>query len=180
MSATEDDAPLVDSETLLRRAIDIIVNARTIPLSSSPMINRDEIIDILEEAVNRLPDEMRQARWMIKERQEFLAKTKREGDDLLDAARAHAERMVQRTEVVRAAELRARNIVEAAEENARTMRLQVEDFCDQRLASFEIILDKVARTVKAGRERLNPPAPETDEPPPELDTGPVFFDQDQR
>ena len=93
----------------------MIATARTIPLSSSPMINRDEMLEMLEEALNRLPDELRQARWMLKERDEFLTKTRREADDILDAARAQAERMVQRTEVVRAAEQRARQIVEAAE-----------------------------------------------------------------
>ena len=104
-----------DAETLLRRAIDIIATAPTMPLSSSPRIDRDEIIELLEEALHRLPEEMRQARWMIKERQEFVAKTRREADELLEAARVQAERMVQRTEVVRAAEQRARQIIEAAE-----------------------------------------------------------------
>ena len=126
-----DDANSInDSETLLRRAIDIIATARTIPLSSSPMINRDEILELLEEALNRLPDELKQARWLLKERKEFLTKTRREADDILDAARAQAERMVQRQEVVRSAELRARQIVEGADNEARRMRHEVEDFCD--------------------------------------------------
>ena len=168
---------IADSETILRRAIDMIATARTIPLSSSPMINRDEMVDLLEEALHRLPDELRQARWLLKERKEFLTKTRREADDILDAARNQAERMVQRTEVVRAAELRARQIVEAAETKSRQMRLEVEDFCDQRLASFEIILDKVARTVKAGRERLNPTTAGAVEPEADPDNT-VFFDQD--
>ena len=93
-----------DAEALLRRAIDIIANAPKMPLSSSPRIDRDEIIELLDEALRRMPEEMRQARWMIKERQEFVAKTRREADELLEAARVQAERMVQRTEVVRAAE----------------------------------------------------------------------------
>src|SRR6478736_560974 len=150
----ERAAPM-DSETLLRRAIDIMATAPTFPLSSSPRIDRDEIIELLEESVNRLPDELRQARWMLKERQEFVAKTRREADEILDAARVQAERMVQRTEVVRAAEQRARQIIEAAETDARRLRHETEDFIDQRLASFEILLDKVTRTVNAGRERLN-------------------------
>jgi len=167
-----------DSETLLRRAIDLIATARTIPLSSSPMINRDEILEMLDEALNRLPDELRQARWMLKERQTFIEKTRREADEILETARAHAERMVQRTEVVRASETRARQIVSAAEAEASKLRMQAEDFCDQRLASFEIILDKLQRTVTAGRERLNiglrnePPEPEPE------DTS-AFFDQDR-
>ena len=144
-----------DSETLLRRAVDIIATARTIPLSNNPMINRDEIIELLEEALHRIPEEMRTARWMLKERDEFVAKTRREADEILESARGEAERMVQRTEVVRAAEQRARQVSEAAESDARRLRHETEDFIDQRLGSFEVLLDKVAKTVGAGRERLS-------------------------
>ena len=74
----EPVSPTNDSESLLRRAIDIIATARTMPLSSSPMINREEIIELLEESAHRMPDELRQARWMLKERQDFIDKTKRD------------------------------------------------------------------------------------------------------
>ena len=144
-----------DAEQLLRRAVDVIATAPTMPLSSSPRIDRDEIIELLEEALHRLPDEMRQARWMIKERQEFVNKTRREADELLEAARVQAERMVQRTEVVRAAEARARQLNDAAESDARRLRHETEDFLDQRLASFEILLDKLTKTVQSGRSRLS-------------------------
>jgi cell division septum initiation protein DivIVA len=176
-----DEHHINDSEQIVRRVIDIIATARTIPLSASPMINRDEVIELLEEALNRLPEELRQARWMLKERDEFVAKTRREADDILDAARAQAERMVQRTEVVKAAEMRARQIVEAAETDSRRMRHETEDFCDQRLASFEIVLDKVMRTVQVGRERLNPNLTDHRNKPDAVDKKAVdaFFDQDR-
>ena len=143
-----------DAETLLRRAIDIVATAPTMPLSSSPRIDRDEIIELLEESLHRLPDELRQARWMLKERQEFVAKTRREADELLEAARVRAERMVQRTEVVRAAEQRARQVMETAEADSRRLKHETEDFLDQRLGSFEILLDKLSED---GARR--PPAP---------------------
>jgi len=178
-----NDRAIHDSETLLRRAIDIIATARTIPLSASPMINRDEIIELLEEAVNRLPDELRQARWMLKERAEFVAKTRREADEILDAARVQAERMVQRTEVVRAAEQRARQVKEAADSDSRRLRHETEDFIDQRLASFEILLDKVTKTVGAGRSRLQIGVSRTQETAAIAGRGDEsdnpFFDQDQ-
>ena len=174
-------ARLGDSEVLLRRAVDIIATAPSIPLSSTPRIDRDEIIELLEDALERLPEEIRQARWMLKERQEFLDKTKREADEIITAARQQAERMVQRTEVVRAAEMRARQVVEAAEEESRRQRNETEDFLDQRLASFEILLDRLQKTVHNGRQRLSigmheepAPAPQEDEPAP----GSGFFDQD--
>ena len=156
------DAPPVgyvgDAETLLRRSIDIIATAPTMPLSSSPRIDRDE----------------------IKERQEFVAKTRREAEEILEAARVRAERMVQRTEVVRAAEQRARQVMEAAETDARRLRHETEDFLDQRLGSFEILLDKLQKTVGAGRQRLSigavpmPPSDDEDEDPTK-----GFFDQDR-
>jgi hypothetical protein len=167
-----------DAEQLLRRAIDVIATAPTMPLSSSPRIDRDEIVELLEEALHRMPEEMRQARWMIKERQEFVNKTRREADELLEAARVQAERMVQRTEVVRAAEQRARQLNEAAEADSRRLRHETEDFLDQRLASFEILLDKLEKTVQAGRARL---AIGVSEHNADEDDDPTkgFFDQDR-
>jgi hypothetical protein len=143
-----------DSGMLLRRAIDIIATAPNMPLSSTPRIDRDEIIELLEEAMHRLPDELRQARWMIKERDEFIQRTRREAEEVIEAAKVQAERFVQRSEVVRAAEQRARQIAEAADDQARRTKLETEDFLDQRLASFEILLDKLAKTVATGRRRL--------------------------
>lgn len=156
----DDDYPegggyVGDAETLLRRAVDIVATAPTMPLSSSPRIDRDEIIELLEEALSRLPGELREARWMLKERQEFVAKTRREADELLEAARVQAERMVQRTEVVRAAEQRARQVMDTAENDSRRLKLETEDFLDQRLGSFEILLDRLQKTVASGRQKLS-------------------------
>ena len=170
-----------DAEALLRDVIDLIATAPTMPLSSSPRIDRDDVVARLEDVLHRLPGEMRQARWMIRERQEFVAKTRREADELLEAARVQAERMVQRTEVVRAADARARQINEAAEQDARRQRHETEDFLDQRLASFEILLDRLQKTVAAGRTRLmigstrDVPVVNPDEDDPTKG----FFDQDR-
>lgn len=144
-----------EAEALLRRAADMIASARPMPLSSSVMINRDEVLEVLSEAIDRLPDELRQARWLLKEREEFLARVQSEGDEILDSASAKAEAMVQRTEVVKAAEQRAKRIVEAAEDESRRLRHECEDYCDQRLAQFEIVLNRTLKMVQAGREKLN-------------------------
>jgi hypothetical protein len=175
-------ARLGESEMILRRTVDIIATAPSIPLSSTPRIDRDEIIELLEDALVRLPEEIRQARWMLKERQEFLEKTKREADEILGAARQQAERMVQRTEVVRAAEARARHVIDAADEESRRLKNETEDFLDQRLGSFEILLGRLAKTVATGRERLSigaqaSPPPEAEEPIEQQQMS-GFFDQD--
>jgi cell division septum initiation protein DivIVA len=175
------------TEVLLKRVHEVISNARPMPLSASVMINKDELLELLEEAIARLPEEIRQARWLLKEREEFLAKVQREGDDILDAARVRAERMVQRTEIVRAAEAAARRTVEDANDEARRLRLEAEDYCDTKLAQFEIILERTAKQVAAGRERLRAaPAPQQQVSgaagaiEPESESSEAFFDQDER
>ena len=171
-----------ESEALLRRVSEMIAGARPMPLSASVMINKDEVLEMLDEALQRLPDELRAARWLLKERDEYLAKTRRDADDILDAARARAERMVQRTEVVKAAELRARHTVDAADEEARRLRLECEDYCDQKLASFEIVLERTLKTVAAGRTKLqgNPLSGEVPVVTPDEgdESAQAFFDQD--
>ena len=90
MFESRHDTP--DTETMLRRVIEIVGNTRTLPLSSSVKLdNKDEVLELLEDACQRLPDELRQARWMMKEREEYLAKMQREGDDIIEAARIRAE-----------------------------------------------------------------------------------------
>jgi cell division septum initiation protein DivIVA len=142
------------------------------------MLNRDEVLELVEEALSRLPEELRAARWLLRERDEFLAKVQREGDDILEAARVRVERMVQRTEVVRSAEHRARQVIDDAEAEARRLRHEAEDFCDQKLAQFEIVLDRTLRTVQAGRTRLQAAPLPQEEGGPELPSSGGFFDQD--
>jgi F0F1-type ATP synthase membrane subunit b/b' len=143
-----------DVEHMLRRLHDMLASARPMPLSTSVMVNRDEVLEQLEEAIDRLPDELRAARWLLKEREEYLAKVRREGEEILEQARARAERMVQRAEVVKTAEARARRLVDTAEAEARRLRNECEDYCDQRLASFEIVLERTLKMVSAGRAKL--------------------------
>ncbi len=113
VSVLDGNSTTPDTESLVRRVIEIIQGTRTLPLSSSVKLdNKDDVLDLLNEACDHLPEETRQARWMLKEREEFLAKMQREGDDIVQAARLQAERMVQRTEIVREAQATARRLVE--------------------------------------------------------------------
>ena len=143
-----------DAETLVRQALDLIVNAKQMPLSASVLISKEEVAELLQSALQRMPDELRQARWLLKEREDFIAEKSREADVLLEEVRVQAERMVQRTEIVRQANHVAQRILDDANEEARRLRHEVEDYADQKLASFEIVLDRTMKTVRAGREKL--------------------------
>jgi vacuolar-type H+-ATPase subunit H len=183
---SESSLPMeqLDAEILLRRVADVVGNAKPIPLSTTVRLeNKDELLELLDEAVKRLPEELKRARWLLKEREEFLAKTQREAEDLLNDARARAERMVQRTEIVREAERTAQRTVEEADDEARRLRHEAEDYCDQKLAGFEIVLERTIKTVQAGREKLSvtPLSPAGDDAVGPVEPGEhdPFFDQDE-
>ncbi|MGH9088103.1 MAG: ATPase [Acidimicrobiales bacterium] len=176
--------PTLDTESLVNQALDLLASAKTMPLSSSVLVSRDELTDLLTDAVEQLPDELRQARWLLREREEFLAERQREADALMDEVRARAEHMVSRTEVVRQAHQTAQRILDDARDEARQMRHEAEDYCDQRLAGMEIVLERIMRTVQAGRHKLQASAsPAEPRPGPVVPDGEEpsrdgFFDQD--
>ena len=143
-----------DAEALIRSALDMVQTAKAMPLSASVLVSREELAEVLQAALDRMPDELRQARWLLKERDEFLAEKNREADILLEEVKVQAERMVQRTEIVRQANHVAQRILDDANEEARRLRYEAEDYADQKLASFEIVLDRTMKTVQAGREKL--------------------------
>jgi vacuolar-type H+-ATPase subunit H len=175
-------------EGIVEELIDIVATAKSVPLSASVMISREEVLELLEAAREELPEELRRARRLLKDREEVLATARREASEIVDDARVQAERMVQRAEIVRQAEYRAVRIVEDAEAEARRLRHEAEDYVDQRLAGFEIVLDRTMKTVRAGRERLAAvPADPYPEPSPHRgalaeeeasESGDPFFDQD--
>lgn len=152
-----DQYRMPETQEILERVIEMVDSAPGMPMSASVRVNREELLELLDDAVSRLPDELRSARWLLKEREDFLARTRREREDMIESAQSQVAHMVQRTEVVKAAEHRARQIVEDAEAAARRMRRETEDYCDQKLAGFENVLARIAKAVAAGRDKLAAP-----------------------
>lgn len=141
-------------EVLLEEAIEMLAEARPLPMSATVKIPRDELLHILEQAQELLPEEVRAARWLLKEREDFVAKARAEHQALIDEGRAQVSRMVERQQVVKEAEAKARQILEDARDESNTMRRQVEEYCDAKLARFEAVLTRTTRQVQRGREKL--------------------------
>ncbi|HVL99198.1 MAG TPA: hypothetical protein VM324_07900 [Egibacteraceae bacterium] len=144
----------MDVESLLSKMEHLLAEARPVPLSASVMVNRHDFDELIGELRAGLPEELRQSRWIIKERDEVLAQAARESEQLIADARAERDRLVGQEEVVRAARREADRILEEARDAARTLRLEAEDYADGKLATFEITLHKTLKAVEKGRDRL--------------------------
>jgi hypothetical protein len=175
-----DDAEVVDdadAASIITEVIEVVANAKSMPLSSSVLISRDEVLDLLDAALASMPDELKRARWVLADLDAITEQRRREADALLDEVRAEASRLVSRTEIARQARAHAERLVADAEERGRAIVHEAEDFCDQRLAQMEIVLDRLQKTVQAGRERLRPRI-EPEQSESEATDDVAFFDQD--
>jgi F0F1-type ATP synthase membrane subunit b/b' len=163
----------------------VIEEAKAVPLSSSAVVNREELLELLAQLKEEVPDEVRQARWMSRDRDELLERARKEAERVIAEARESRDRLLSRTEIVHAAQREGERIIDEAKERAAKIRVEAEDYVDQKLAAFEILLSKTLQTVSRGREQLrgNNRPPVTDpNGMPAVDTGmsgpqPVFNDQ---
>jgi hypothetical protein len=144
----------LDVEAYIGQLEQVMADARPMPLSSSIIVNRRDVDDVLAELRARLPEEFRQSRWIIKERDELLDQAAREAEQVMDDTRAERERLLSATELVRAAHREAERVIDEAREQASILRLEAEDYVDGKLANFEIVLNKTLKAVEKGRERL--------------------------
>jgi cell division septum initiation protein DivIVA len=144
----------VDVLELIDKLDDLIHNARPVPLTDQVRIDREAIFELLDEMRSTIPEEIKQARWIVKERQEMLAEARREADRMVAEARERAQHEISQQEVVRQAEREAQDMLEAARQREREVRLGAEDYADEVLGNLEMNLEKFIAAVRRGRERL--------------------------
>ena len=178
----------MDISARLQQIEELVQEAKSMPLSSSVLVNREEILQLLDAARSELPEEIKQARWVVKDREELLAKARKDGESTVERARLERDRLVSEEEVVRTAQEEADRLVAAGEERARQMQLEAEDYVDAKLAQFEIALEKTLRELersigqaRRGREKLRglTPAQEEFGPPQQQEGGLPFDDEEE-
>src|SRR6266513_1001259 len=144
----------MDVLVLIDKLDDTIHNAKPVPLTDQVRVDKEEIYDILDQMRATIPEEIKQARWIVKERQEMLAEAKREAERIVKEARDQQQRLVSEEEITRQAERAAEEIVEDANTRAREIRLGAEDYADEILNTLEVNLQKFTAAVQRGRDRL--------------------------
>jgi hypothetical protein len=139
--------------------------AKGMPLSSSALVDRDLILRLLADLREALPDELRAARWMVREREAFIARTNEKARELLDKAKVEAEEMVSDSNIVAEAVEEANILVRRAEGEARRLRLETEDGIDDKLSRVEGLLLDMVGHIKAAREELHKSRPKPPDVP---------------
>ncbi|NAZ86749.1 ATP synthase F0 subunit B [Kineococcus indalonis] len=141
----------------------LVSGARAVPLSSSVVVDREQLLRLVAEVRRLLPAEVQQAGDVLAQRDEVLQAARAEADHLLARARAQAEELTEAQAVTRAARERAEHVVATAREEARRLRLDADAWCDGKLGDFEEELERLQQQARRGRDRLKVRAPEQDD-----------------
>jgi len=144
----------MDIMALIDRIEEILEQGRAVPFSSSKMVDPDKIFEIIDEIRAQFPDELKQARWIVKERQEMLEEAEKQANLILEEARERAQAIASEQEVVKLSEQQAAAILDDARTKEREIRLGAEDYADEMLANLEVNLGKLLTAVQRGRDRL--------------------------
>jgi cell division septum initiation protein DivIVA len=144
----------MDVLVLIDTLDDLVHNAKPIPLTDRVRVDKEGIYDLLDQIRATIPEEIKQARWVVKERQEMLAEATREAERMVNQAREFQERLISDEEVAKQAERAAEVIIEDARGRKREIVLGGEDYADEILNTLEFNLSKFNVAVQRGRDRL--------------------------
>jgi cell division septum initiation protein DivIVA len=145
----------VDVQQKLDALAELIENARSMPMSASCVVNRAEVLELVDDIRETLPPALAQAEGLLARQESVVAEGRAESERIIDAAYAEQGRLVSETEVARQAGIEAERIVHEAETTAERTRGEVDDYVDARLANFEVVLQKTLATVARGRAKLS-------------------------
>ena len=144
----------MDSVENLTSAITMVEEARGVPLSASCVVHRGEMLELLDEAREALPNDLESAQKLIAARDAIIEEGRVSAEQMIAMAREDVARMVEQTSIVQMARDEARKILDEARTLGDQEKQEVEEYIDGRLATLEVILNKTQDAVARGRERL--------------------------
>ncbi|MFJ5805445.1 DivIVA domain-containing protein [Streptomyces sp. NPDC093093] len=144
----------MDVQKKLDEIVAAVGGARSMPMSSSCVINRAELLAQLEEVREALPGSLAQAREVIGGREQMVEEARREADRIIESAHAQRGSLISDTEVARRSQAEADRILADARREAEEIRAEADDYVDSKLANFEVVLSKTIGSVDRGREKL--------------------------
>lgn len=158
-------ASIGEMQDIVEELIITVEQARSVPLSGNASLDRNDFVDRLRDLRERLPEELRTARWMVREREAFIAQTNEQAAEVMRRAKEQGARMVSETQVMSEAVEEANILVRNAEIEARQIRLESEDVAESSYEHVETLLTNLLERVRDRRSELHRPRPAAPEVP---------------
>ena len=140
--------------TLLETLEDIMEKSRNVPFSNKCIVDKEEILEIIKEIRLKLPDEIKQAKWVKEERQRILVEAQNEANDIIKEAENRIISMIDEHEITRKSYEKKVEIIETANEMSREIKSGTEEYADGVLAGIEVALEDALKVIKNNRKEL--------------------------
>ncbi|MEU5096024.1 ATP synthase F0 subunit B [Streptomyces sp. NPDC020996] len=153
----------MDVQKKLDEIVAAVSGARSMPMSASCVVNRAELLAMLDEVRQALPGSLAQAQELIGDREQMVEQARQEAERIIGQAHAERGSLVSDTEIARRSQAEADRILAEARKEAEEIRAEADDYVDSKLANFEVVLTKTLGSVGRGREKLLGTGPGLDE-----------------
>jgi vacuolar-type H+-ATPase subunit H len=153
----------VDVQKKLDEIVAAVSSARSMPMSASCVVNRADLLAMLEEVRAALPDSLAEAQELIGDREHMVERARQEAERIIEQAHAERGSLISDTEIARRSQAEADRILAEARQEAEEIRAEADDYVDSKLANFEVVLTKTLGSVGLGREKLLGTGPGLDE-----------------
>ncbi|MGW1026822.1 cell division initiation protein [Streptomyces sp. NPDC002577] len=153
----------MDVQKKLDEIVAAVGSARSMPMSASCVINRAELLSMLEEVRQALPGSLAQAQELIGDREQMVEQARQEAERIIEGAHAERGSLISGTEIAQRSQAEAERILDEARKAAEEVRAEADDYVDSKLANFEVVLTKTLGSVGRGREKLLGTGPGVDE-----------------
>lgn len=128
--------------TLLDTLEDLLEEGKTIPFSTKGIVDKEQLVDIIKEIRIKLPDELKQAKWVKEERQRILVEAQKEADNIVKEAENRIISMIDEHEITRKAYDQKTEIIETANEMSREISKGTKEYADSLLANTEGVIQQ--------------------------------------
>ena len=144
----------MDILNLLERIEDIIEDASKFPLSSKVMIDKEEVLEVINEIRLKMPDEINRASWVAKERQRILNEAQNEAEELVSKVTEQQKTLIEESEITRQAKKYANQLIQEAEQKANEMKSGAYDYSDEILSKLQEKIREINNIIEDNREVL--------------------------
>ena len=148
---------------LLEYLQDLVENSPKVPMSGKVMIDKKELIEVLDQIINYMPDQFKKAEWVMNERERILNEAKKEYDSVRKETITMMKQNVENHDIVKEAKARAQEIITSAQRDAKAIRLGSRDYSDEILTQLDKeIEDQKIKLIKSLQDSFESAAKEID------------------
>ena len=142
-------------EEIITTLYEMVQDAWSLPLGAEKcVLERDKVLDLLDEISNQLPGELKQAKTIVDSRAEIITSAKREAEGILKAAQAQARQLVTQEAIYAEAKAQANEMVRAAQDKIKELKQVTNDYVDDALRRTEEAVAEALSQVRDSRGKF--------------------------